>query len=120
MPAEQLSRDLRYLAYYAQLAILRARVDLKVHSCGVQFSKPGLQRRISPSFLFMRGSEASQAFLDRWSVSMNTSHAADDGALFNKLLHEAEVNKALSIQLLPEVKLAPRQVGNHLPPHCEE
>lgn len=71
--------------------------------CCLQFSKDDPDRKVSPSFLFLRGSESSRQFLDKWWEAANSSHSTEDGAVLNKLLHDPAVNSALSIQLLPEV-----------------
>lgn len=70
----------------------------------LQFNKTDKLRRVSPSFLFLRGTEPAKIFLEKWWQAANSSHAGDDGAILDELLREREVNTALSIQMLPEVR----------------
>lgn len=71
----------------------------------MQFDKQRAGRKVSPSFLFVRGSPAAQQFLQKWREAANRSHTLEDGAVLDELLRLPEVNSALSIQIVSEVPL---------------
>ena len=65
--------------------------------------KDEADRKISPSFIFVRGSEPAQQFLKKWWDAANSSHTTEDGMVLNKLMRDPEVTTTLNIQLFPEV-----------------